>query len=393
MFLQIQNITSLNIIFDREGINPTAPSAPTNLTAIADNYSVTLSWTDNSNNETGFIIERKDGDSTSANAFIKIDTVATDVTEYINTGLTPNTTYTYRVFAFNDFYISGHSNLAQITTPALPATFQLTVPLLAGWNIVSIPGLHPDNQNVTTWWSGKDPAAGVFKYSGNYQMVTTAELRTGYWMKNLSNQTYSTGDEWPASGILAVAHDAINGNTGWNLIGGYEYNAAVSGITTTPPGLQDSPVYGYSGGYQMVDYLIPGYGYWIKLSGNGLINLPGQAFKGSAKINEYIKEDWGKIIIIDAEGRSYTLYAVKGDCRRRSGRRSYKYELPPAPMAGMFDIRFSSGRIAEDINSAIKTIEMSGVTYPLTVRVEGMDIRLMDETGKNVNVNLKSGEM
>ncbi|MBE0570045.1 MAG: T9SS type A sorting domain-containing protein, partial [Ignavibacteriaceae bacterium] len=34
----------------------------------------------------------------------------------------------------------------------------------------------------------------------------------------------------------------------------------------------------------------------------------------------------------------------------------------------------------------------SGVTYPLTVRVEGMDIRLMDESGKNVNVNLKSGE-
>jgi hypothetical protein len=58
----------------------------------------------------------------------------------------------------------------------------------------------------------------------------------------------------------------------------------------------------------------------------------------------------------------------------------------------MFDIRFSSGRIAEDINSAIKTIDMSGVTYPLTVRVEGMDIRLMDETGKNINVNLKAGE-
>ena len=68
------------------------------------------------------------------------------------------------------------------------------------------------------------------------------------------------------------------------------------------------------------------------------------------------------------------------------------YELPPAPMAGMFDIRYSSGRIAEDLNNAIKTIEMSGVTYPLTVRVENMDIRLMDETGKNVNVNLKSGE-
>ena len=58
------------------------------------------------------------------------------------------------------------------------------------------------------------------------------------------------------------------------------------------------------------------------------------------------------------------------------------YELPPAPPAGMFDIRYGSGRIAEDINSSVKTIDMSGVTYPLTVRVEGMDIRLMDETGK-----------
>jgi len=58
----------------------------------------------------------------------------------------------------------------------------------------------------------------------------------------------------------------------------------------------------------------------------------------------------------------------------------------------MFDIRFSSGRIVEDINSSFKTIDMSGVTYPLTVRTEGMDIRLMDETGKTVNVNLKSDE-
>jgi hypothetical protein len=35
---------------------------------------------------------------------------------------------------------------------------------------------------------------------------------------------------------------------------------------------------------------------------------------------------------------------------------------------------------------------MSGVTYPLTVRAEGMDMRLMDESGRVVNVNLKSGE-
>ncbi len=107
--------------------------------------------------------------------------------------------------------------------------------------------------------------------------------------------------------------------------------------------------------------------------------------KGTEPV-EFFPEDWGKIILSDATGINYTLYAVKGEVNLDN------YELPPAPPAGMFDIRFGSGRIAEDINSSIQTIDMSGVTYPLTVRVEGMDIRLMDETGSTVNVNLKSGE-
>jgi hypothetical protein len=55
-------------------------------------------------------------------------------------------------------------------------------------------------------------------------------------------------------------------------------------------------------------------------------------------------------------------------------------------------MRFSSGRIAEDLNSAIQTIEMTGIQHPITVKVDGMDIRLQDETGKEINENLKSGE-
>jgi len=40
----------------------------------------------------------------------------------------------------------------------------------------------------------------------------------------------------------------------------------------------------------------------------------------------------------------------------------------------------------------MRRIDMNGVTYPLTVRVEGMDIRLQDESGRQINVNLRSGE-
>jgi hypothetical protein len=91
-------------------------------------------------------------------------------------------------------------------------------------------------------------------------------------------------------------------------------------------------------------------------------------------------------VLTDAAGISFTLYAVKGEVDLD------EYEMPPVLPEGMFDVRFTSGRVAEDINSSVKTIDMQGITYPLTVKVEGMDIRLMDETGKLLNVNLKKGE-
>ena len=91
-------------------------SAPTNLVALPDTFTVDLSWQDNSNNEMGFVIERKDGDSLSVNPFVPIDTVATDVVNYLDQGLSPNTTYTYRVYAYSTEGNSGYSNMAQATT-------------------------------------------------------------------------------------------------------------------------------------------------------------------------------------------------------------------------------------------------------------------------------------
>jgi hypothetical protein len=264
------------------------------------------------------------------------------------------------------------------------ATFQLSVDVSDGWNMVSIPGLHPTDQNVNTWWQDRDLGADVFKYLGGYQSVTDAVPGIGYWMKHAGALTYNTGEEWPAGGIQTVAHDPLAGASGWNLIGGYELSVTAANVTTNPPGLQSGPIYKYSGGYAVATTLDPGDGYWIKLDAAGQIIIPETMAKGEAV--EYFPEDWGRIILTDATGINYTLYAVKGEVNLDD------YELPPAPPAGMFDIRYSSGRIAEDINSAVKTIDMSGVTYPLTVRVEGMDIRLMDETGKTINANLKKGE-
>jgi trimeric autotransporter adhesin len=264
-------------------------------------------------------------------------------------------------------------------------TFALSMTVANGWNMVSVPGLHPTDQNVNTWWQYRDMGANVFKYLGGYQSVTTVTPGIGYWMKHSGARTYNTGDEWPGGGIQIVAHSPLAGAIGWNLIGGYEISATAALVTTIPSGQQSGPIYKYSGGYQVATTIDPGYGYWIKLLSAAQIIIP-ETFAKESKPVEYFPENWGKIVITDATGINYTLYAIKGQVDLS------QYELPPAPMEGMFDIRFSSGRIAEDINSSMKTIDMSGVTYPITVRSEGMDMRMMDETGKTVNVNLKSGE-
>ena len=265
-------------------------------------------------------------------------------------------------------------------------TFSLSVAITDGWNIVSIPGLHPVNQNVNTWWQYRDMGANVFMYAGGYQLVTTATPGLGYWMKHSGARTYNTGEEWPAGGIQIVPHDPLIVALGWNLIGGYEDIVATANLTTTPPNQLTGPVYKYSGGYQVAATLDPGYGYWIKLLSACQINIPEALAKGSGEVVEWFKDDWGRIVITDASDRSYILYAVKGEVDLN------QYELPPAAPSGMCDIRFSSGRVAEDLNNAVQTIEMSGIEYPLRVRVEGMDIRLMDEKGKQINVNVKSGE-
>jgi hypothetical protein len=297
-------------------------------------------------------------------------------------------------FDFSTSYYVKFQGWAETNRPYLKiiysfhgeTTFPFTYDIEDGWNLVSIPGLLPDTQDINDWWAYRDMNTPVYSFTNLYHSETTLFPSVGYWMKHLGVRTYNTGEEWPAAGLRIVRHDPISVNSGWNIFGVYEEMVPASGLTTIPSGLQDGPIYGYSGGYFVTTQLVPGRGYWVKLNNDGQIIIPDVSLKSNAEFINWIGEDWGKIVMKDANGNSCTLYSVTGDIDLN------KYGMPPLPPTGMFDIRFSSGRIAEDINSSLQTIELRGVAYPITVRAEGMDMRLMDESGKTINLNLKSGE-
>lgn len=158
--------------------------------------------------------------------------------------------------------------------PPPPVTFQLSVDINNGWNMVSVPGINPQGMGVNDWWGFRDQSTDVFQYLGGYQSVTNTSPGTGYWMKHSGTRTYNTGDEWPSAGIQFVSHEPIQIHTGWNLIGVYDCPVESSQLTTTPPGLQNGSIYTFSNGYLVANTLYPGYAYWFKSNGEGLLNIP-----------------------------------------------------------------------------------------------------------------------
>ena len=100
------------------GPAPTPPAAPSGLAATVRSASrIDLSWTDNSDNETGFRLERKRG----TEAYSELASPGANVTAHSDGTVEPDTTYTYRILAFNGAGNSAYSNEAQGVTPPAPS--------------------------------------------------------------------------------------------------------------------------------------------------------------------------------------------------------------------------------------------------------------------------------
>ncbi len=91
---------------------------PTNLvaSAVPNQLAVDLTWTDNSDNELGFLIERR---ITGATNFTQIAIVGPNAQFYRDEtkGLYRGTSYDYRVRAYNGQSVSQYSNIYQVTIP------------------------------------------------------------------------------------------------------------------------------------------------------------------------------------------------------------------------------------------------------------------------------------
>jgi len=194
------------------------PDAPTAFAHSGNGLAtITWTWTDNSDNETGFRVDPPAG------------TVAADVTTWTETGLSPNTAYTRHVTAYNTYGDSAPSNdhtaYTSIETPAgvsfgtvtettidLDATGTLSN-LAAGGSGVYFDEVGGSNSGINEWLQvTSDTATDLLP---NTQYAFRAMARNGDGDEtpfSITSQKYTLANQPVAAALTNISQTSIQAN-------------------------------------------------------------------------------------------------------------------------------------------------------------------------------------
>ncbi|MEN6389096.1 MAG: stalk domain-containing protein [Syntrophomonas sp.] len=151
------------------------PASPTGLQYTCSGAGVvTLTWTDNSNNESRFVIERKGVNDSS---WFEIDTVAANTTSYVQSQestypIYPGESYCYRIKARGNTVSSGYSNELTVTVS------DQTIPIA------------PGNIRFEQLLEGK------LKVSWDDRSNNETKFRIEYWAPNTTAYYDETTESW-----------------------------------------------------------------------------------------------------------------------------------------------------------------------------------------------------
>jgi hypothetical protein len=199
------------------------PATPSSLTAtLQAGPIVSLAWTDNANNETGFVIQR----STNGGTFAQIGTASalsgTGTVTFNDTAVPPvqtgPTTYAYKVAAVN-VGTSAFSNTASVTEPALPAA-------PSNFGIVNGPSRNRQRSVILTWADNSSTETGFTIQRATNALFTQA-LTTTNVAANVTTLTQSGLDANTQYWFRIRANNGTIIFTGW-------VNATPFPITTLP---------------------------------------------------------------------------------------------------------------------------------------------------------------
>jgi PKD repeat protein len=183
------------------------PAAPTALTAtVQSGPQVALQWTDNADNEDGFVVERSA--TGAAGSFVQIGTApasaGTGTTSFDDTTVAAGTSYWYRVAAFKQLgsamTMSDYSEIVGVAVPAVPfADFSADVVSVTAGDSVTFTDLSSNAPTDWAWtFDGGTPASS----SAQHPVVVYAT--PGTFAVSLTASNVSGSDTVTKTGFITV---------------------------------------------------------------------------------------------------------------------------------------------------------------------------------------------
>lgn len=171
----------------------TAPAAPSNAVASAAAATiVNVTWADNSNNESSFMIQRATGTATT---FTAIAAISANQTSYQDYNLNPGTVYFYRISATNSAGTSAYTANASATTLAAVNT--------SSFSYVNLNIIGP---NCSGCHGSTSPDAGISyaNYAATLKTVSAGNSSGSQMFSAISGGTMPPGSPLSSSQSAAI---------------------------------------------------------------------------------------------------------------------------------------------------------------------------------------------
>lgn len=296
---------------------------------------------------------------------------------------------------------SGYIPGVQILT-GLATTFDQQIS--ETWNMLSVPLVVNDFSRVALY---PHAISSAFEFQGGYQAKTTLVNGVGYWLK-FSADTSATivGTRIPEL--------TINVNDKWNMIGTPSWPVPVASGISVNGGTVVSSFFGYStfSGYFMEDTLQPGLAYWVKMSGSGQLTLdpftsvfPPSSMAGALPDEIHGRKtgvkNWKKLLgipqsadaakfdVTDQRGQTRSVYVIQ-DLQKEL--KPGQYELPPVAPGDIFDLRFSTNRIAEVVKEDGTANEVGLILTKAQYPVEIAWVDVEESENSHIELLVNGGE-
>lgn len=247
---------------------------------------------------------------------------------------------------------NGRLNLFNSAKMYIEEFLRINTEYNSGWNIVSIPNTESSLRNDI--FSSR--SSNLFEFENGYTIIDSLEFGKGYWVKfdEVTNESYENLN----------SNYSIKVKEGWNLIGSKATDLLVTSITSDPTGLINSSFFGFTNGYEEVEILKPGRGYWVNISGEGILQESEDFLLQKLVLSNEIDFAF-EIKASNGVGSSQIItIGIDSTATDRIDIHLGEQELPPPPPSEIFFIRFNLPNSFISSYSDIRFGELNGVyTY------------------------------